>query len=176
MKICSKNLYLRTYVWYNSNISIHVLERSRVMLRARIVPIQASKPNVDRLFACNRESAHVWNVCLQLSKDHYTEHQKWISQSELQKQTKGRFHLHSQSIQAVCHNYVFARDSTYQAIQKGIKTARYPYKNKNHTTTKWPKMDSRCLRTVKSNYPWAFIMGKERNPLWCIPTVYLRDR
>lgn len=135
------------------------------MLRARIVPIQASKPNVDRLFACNRESAHVWNVCLQLSKDHYTEHQKWISQSELQKQTKGRFHLHSQSIQAVCHNYVFARDSTYQAIQKGIKTARYPYKNKNHTNTKWAKDGFKVFENGKIELSMGIHHGKREKPI-----------
>lgn len=29
------------------------------MIRARIVSFQASNPNIDRLFACNRESARV---------------------------------------------------------------------------------------------------------------------
>ncbi|WP_261800526.1 transposase [Paenibacillus sp. PAMC21692] len=94
---------------------------------------------MDRLFACNRESARVWNECLQLSKEHYTTHGKWITRSELQKQTKGRFHLHSQSIQSVCHKYLFARDSANQSVQRGVKTARYPYKNKKHYNTKWAK-------------------------------------
>ncbi len=40
------------------------------MIRAQIVPIQASKSNIDRLFACNRESAQVWNHCLELSKEY----------------------------------------------------------------------------------------------------------
>src|SRR5690606_24282798 len=77
--------------------------------------------------------------CLQLSRNYYLTHGKWISRSEIQKQTKGRFHLHSQSIQAVCHKYLFARDSAYQAVQKGLKTARYPYRTKIHYNTKWAK-------------------------------------
>ncbi|CAM4142434.1 transposase [Paenibacillus alkaliterrae] len=109
------------------------------MIRGQIVPFQASKRDIDRLFDCNRESAQVWNECLQLAKDYYMKHQKWISQSELQKKTKGRFHLHSQSIQAVCHKYVFARTGAYQSVQKGIKTSRYPYKKKDHYNTKWAK-------------------------------------
>jgi putative transposase len=109
------------------------------MIRAKRVSFRASKKELDRLFTCNRESALVWNECLQLSKQYYMDHKKWISKSELQKATKGRFNLHSQSIQAVCHKYLFARDSACQAIQKGIKTARYPYKKKKHYNTKWAK-------------------------------------
>ncbi len=77
------------------------------MIRAQFVRFHASKRDVERLYACNRESAQVWNMCLELAKNHYSEHRKWISQSELQKQTKRQFHLHSQSIQAVCHKYLF---------------------------------------------------------------------
>jgi hypothetical protein len=60
--------------------------------------------------------------------------------------------------------------------RKGSRPLDIPIRIRTIPTPNGPKMDSRCLRTVKSNYPWAFIMGKERNPLWCIPTVYLRDR
>ncbi|CEH31290.1 hypothetical protein AM501_10420 [Aneurinibacillus migulanus] len=107
------------------------------MIRAKKVDFRAFKTDTDRLFACNRESALVWNECLQLTKNYYLEHKKWISKSELQTQTNGKFHLHSQSIQTVCHKYLFARDSSHQAIKKGIKTTRYPYKKKNHYNTKW---------------------------------------
>jgi putative transposase len=135
------------------------------MLRAQIVSIQASNLNVDRLFACNRESALVWNRCLLLSKAHHAEHQQWISKSELQKQTKGKFHLHSQSIQAVCHKYVFARDSTYQAIQKGIKTARYPYKHKHHTNTKWAKDGFKVFENGKIELSMGIHQGRREKPI-----------
>ena len=78
------------------------------MLRGQKVAFRASKADLERLRACNRESARVWNECLRLAKEHFLQHGRWISKSELQKQTKGRFHLHSQSIQAVCHQYLFA--------------------------------------------------------------------
>lgn len=135
------------------------------MIRVQIVYFQASDRNMDRLFACNRESARVWNECLQLSKDHYTTHGKWITRSEIQKQTKGRFHLHSQSIQAVCHKYLFARDSAYQAVQKGVKTARYPYKTKKHYNTKWAKdgfkvADSGTIELSKGNH-----QGRREEPI-----------
>ncbi|WP_144935113.1 RNA-guided endonuclease TnpB family protein [Paenibacillus sp. 32O-W] len=109
------------------------------MIRAQIVRFHASKRDIERLYACNRESARVWNMCLQLAKNYHSEHRKWISQSALQKQTKRQFHLHSQSIQAVCHKYLFAREAAHQAVRKGIKSAKYPYKIKKHYNTKWVK-------------------------------------
>jgi putative transposase len=116
------------------------------VIRAKKVYFSASTSEIDRLFACNRESALVWNQCLQLSKQHYLDHGKWISKSELQKNTKRQFHLHSQSIQAVCHKYLFARDSAHRAIQKGIKSAYYPHRNKTCFNTKWAKMASRFMK------------------------------
>ncbi|WP_214627203.1 RNA-guided endonuclease InsQ/TnpB family protein [Paenibacillus agaridevorans] len=144
------------------------------MIRAQIVHFQASNRNMDRLFACNRESARVWNECLQLSKDHYTAHEKWITRSELQKQTKGRFHLHSQSIQSVCHKYLFARDSAYQAVQQGVKTARYPYKNKKHYNTKWAKDGFKVARNGTLSLSMGNHHGKREEPI-VIHTTGLPD-
>jgi putative transposase len=81
------------------------------MLRGQKVFFRASKADLDRLYACNRESDRVWNECLRLAKEHFLQHGCWITKSELQKQTKRKFHLHSQSIQSVCHKYLFARTS-----------------------------------------------------------------
>jgi putative transposase len=58
------------------------------MIRAKKVLFQTSPYDLDRLFACNRESALIWNKCLHISKEYIQNHQKWISKSELQKATK----------------------------------------------------------------------------------------
>jgi putative transposase len=141
------------------------------MLRAKKVYFCASPSEMDRLFACNRESALVWNQCLQLSRQYYLDNGKWITKSELQKATKGRFHLHSQSIQAVCHKYLFARDSAHQAIQKGIKTARYPYKNKRHYNTKWAKDGFKIHANGKIELSMGIHDGKREKPI----TVYTKN-
>jgi putative transposase len=135
------------------------------VIRAQIVYFQASPRNKDRLFACNRESARAWNECLQAAKDHYKTHGKWISQSELQKQTKGKFHLHSQSIQAVCHKYLFARDAAYQAIKQGMRTARYPYKNKKHYNTKWAKDGFKIAEDGTLSLSMGNHHGKREKPI-----------
>ncbi|WP_254698732.1 hypothetical protein [Parageobacillus sp. VR-IP] len=65
------------------------------MLRGQKVFFQATKVDLDRLYACNRESARVWNECLRLAKEHFLQPGGWITKNELQKQTKRKFHLHS---------------------------------------------------------------------------------
>ncbi|WP_026078530.1 hypothetical protein [Saccharococcus caldoxylosilyticus] len=108
------------------------------MLRSQKVFFRASKADLDRLYACNRESVRVWNECLRLAKEHFLQYGRWITKSELQKQTKRKFHLHSQSIQTVCHQYLFARQAAHHALQQG-HPARYPYKKKKYFPTKWAK-------------------------------------
>ncbi|MGG3990094.1 transposase, partial [Bacillus smithii] len=91
------------------------------MYRGQRVYFSASNGTIQQLMECNRISAQIWNDCLTEARNYYLTHQKWIGKSQLQKRLKGKYHLHSQSIQAVAHKYLFARDST---IQKGIKTAK----------------------------------------------------
>ena len=108
------------------------------MYRTLKTRFRAKKEVMDKLFECNRISAEVWNECLRLVKEHHLEKGKWITKTELQKATKGRFPIHSQSIQAVVHKYIFARDGAKEARKKGEKI-KYPYKKKKHFNTKWAK-------------------------------------
>lgn len=107
------------------------------MIRCVKTAFQTSKADLERLFACNRISADIWNQCLILAKNYSLEHNgKWIGKTELQAALKNQYPLHSQSVQAVCHKYLFARDSAKQAKNQGLKT-KYPYKRKKHFNTKW---------------------------------------
>ncbi|MCG7333652.1 transposase, partial [Sporosarcina sp. ACRSM] len=106
------------------------------MIRCMKTSFRASKETIDRLFECNRVSGEVWNRCLDLAKETHLKTGKWITKSELQKGTKGTFPIHSQSVQAVCHKYLFARDSARKARKAGHPN-KYPYKRKNHFNTKW---------------------------------------
>lgn len=135
------------------------------MIRAKRVYIRAAVAELDRLFACNRESATVWNHCLVLSKEHYLSTRKWISKSILQKETKGLYHLHSQSIQAVTHKYVFARDATKAAIESGVKTAKYPYKQKQHFSTKWVRDGFKVNANGKIELSMGIHNGKREKPI-----------
>jgi putative transposase len=135
------------------------------MLRGQKVFFRASKADLERLYACNRESALVWNECLRLAKEHFLQYGRWITKSELQKQTKGKFHLHSQSIQAVCHKYVFARQSAHHAIQQGLSTVRYPYKKKKYFNTKWAKDGFTIHENGKIELSMGIHNGKREKPI-----------
>ncbi|MFZ3170665.1 MAG: transposase [Carboxydocellales bacterium] len=109
------------------------------MMRVIKSTFRTSKTDLERLFACNRESANVWNDCLAYAKDCHKQTGKWISKKELQALTKGRYHLHSQSIQSVQERYILARDNAWKAKQAGHEQIRYPYKTKRHYPTRWKK-------------------------------------
>ncbi|WP_240416153.1 hypothetical protein [Paenibacillus periandrae] len=74
------------------------------MIRCIKTEFRTTKENLNRLFACNRISAEIWNECLTHARNYASQHEgKWISQSQLQSELKGQFPLHSQSVQAVQH-------------------------------------------------------------------------
>ena len=97
----------------------------------------ASKEDADKLFACNRISAMIWNDVLKIAKNYSLANGgKWIGQTNLQKQIKNKYPMHSQSVQSVAHRYLFARDSAHAAILKGFKN-KYPWRHKKNYNTKW---------------------------------------
>jgi putative transposase len=74
--------------------------------------------------------------------------------------------LHSQSIQAVCHKYLFARDSSHQTIKKGsTTTTRYPYKKKKHYNTKCVKDGFKIHENGKIELSMGIHNGKREKPI-----------
>lgn len=89
------------------------------------------KPALD---ACNKASAEVWNLCLLKAKDHHLATGKWTGKTQLQTETKQAVALHSQSIQAVAHKYLNARQGAKEAKTAGRNDVRYPYKENAWST------------------------------------------
>jgi putative transposase len=84
------------------------------------------------------ESAKVWSACRDALKVAMTERGKWPNRDSLQKLTKGRFGLHSQSTQMVCHAFLANVDTARQLRQSGRSEIRYPYKDKLFYPLYWP--------------------------------------
>lgn len=92
----------------------------------------ASPDNIDRLFACNRVSAMVWNKTLEKAREYAkTNDGKWASKQYLREKVKNIYPLHSQSIQEVVQRYVDARDAAHAARLKGYKN-KYPWRTKKN--------------------------------------------
>ncbi|MCU6710963.1 transposase [Paenibacillus sp. J5C_2022] len=68
-------------------------------------------------------------------------------------------------LQAVCHKYLFARDSAHQSVRKGIRTVRYPYKTKNHYNTKWAKDGFKISSNGKMELSMGIHGGKREKPI-----------
>ena len=82
------------------------------MYRTLKVPFRTSKHTIKTLFDIHRLGG------------------KWITQTDLQKELKGLYPLHSQTIQAVAHKFLAAREGTKEARLKGFKQIKFPWKYK----------------------------------------------
>lgn len=107
------------------------------MYRTVKTAFRASKKTLDMLFKTNEICGQIWNDCVELSRYYYRLKGKNITKTELQKELKKKYPVHSQTIQAVSHKYIDACESTYELRKKGYHKARFPYKKKNHFNAKW---------------------------------------
>ncbi len=120
-----------------------------------------SSTQFRRLREAQMEAAQVWNSCMETHKAARLSHEKWPERNELQKATKGRFALHSQSVQMVVHAFLANVDTTRQLRQTHpTMNMRYPYKTKRFYPVSWPAQAvSREPRRV------VLPMGKGRTSL-----------
>ncbi len=107
----------------------------------RIYPLKnLSQTQFQRLRDAQMEAAQVWNVCMQIHKDARLQHTSWPGRNKLQKATKGRFALHSQSVQMVVHAFLANVDTTRQLRQTHPQMQmRYPYHEKRFYPVSWPE-------------------------------------
>lgn len=109
------------------------------MIKACKIKFHATKQVINKLFKCNRISGQIWNDTLALARDYNKQHGKWITRNELHRASKGKYPIHSQSIQAVYEKYLQARENARKARLEGHSHIRYPYKQKKHFNTTWKK-------------------------------------
>lgn len=100
------------------------------MKRAIKSRFKCSREDLNRLFACNRISALVWNKILELQRERFR------SKGDLQKMLKGLYPINSQSVQAVTDKYCAACLAAKSARDNGL-TAKYPWRRKRNFPTTW---------------------------------------
>src|SRR5579864_6448384 len=93
----------------------------------------------QRLKAAQTEAAQVWNACCERHKEARATRSKWPGQNDLQQATKGRFALHSQSVQMIVHAFLATIDATRQLRTTHPKMCmKYPWKTKRFYPVHWP--------------------------------------
>src|SRR6266571_7266180 len=86
-----------------------------------------------------QEAAQVWNCCMEIHKQTRMTHAKWPGRNALQKATKGRFALHSQSVQMIVHAFLANIDTTRQLRQSHPQMKmKYPWRTKRFYPVSWP--------------------------------------
>jgi putative transposase len=84
-------------------------------------------------------AAQVWNVCVDLHKQARMEHVTWPNQHDLHQATKGRFALHSQSVQAVFRACLGTIETTRKLRQEHPQMRmKYPWRQKRFYPVHWP--------------------------------------
>ncbi|CAL1241968.1 hypothetical protein [Candidatus Methylocalor cossyra] len=84
------------------------------------------------------EAARVWTACRDLHLQVRRDKTPWPNRDALQKATKARFALHSQSIQMVAHAFLAAVQATRENRRNGRAEIRYPYRDKRFFPLLWP--------------------------------------
>ena len=114
--------------------------REVVMHTVRIYRLNdLSSTLFQRLKAAQMEAAGVWNACCDLHKVARTTRSAWPEQSDLQQATKGRFALHSQSVQMVVHAFLANVETTRKLRATHPKMRmKYPWKTKRFYPVHWP--------------------------------------
>src|ERR1700759_2202792 len=88
-----------------------------------------------------QEAGRVWTECVGLHVDCRQSGQDWPDRKTLQAFTKGRFNLHSQTVQMICHQVLANVDATRQRRKSEPQSRewlRYPYKDKAFFPLSWP--------------------------------------
>ena len=84
----------------------------------KIIPLTDLSPTQWGAFRdAQKESAKIWMICMNLHGEARKNHCKWPSKVDLQRATKGKAKLHSQSIQMVCHAFL-ANVETAKKLRK----------------------------------------------------------
>ncbi len=99
-----------------------------------------SRTLFGRLKVAQMEAAQAWNLCMHTHKAARQAHAKWPGRNELQKATKARFALHSQSVQMVGHAFLANVETTRQ-LRKTHPQMRmkYPWRTKRFYPVCWPR-------------------------------------
>ncbi|HEX6481469.1 MAG TPA: transposase [Ktedonobacteraceae bacterium] len=133
------------------------------MKTVRVYQLDHLSPTLfQRLRQAQMEAAQAWNLCMETHKAARFTHAPWPTHNDLHHHlTKGRFALHSQSVQAVFRTFL-ANIQTTGKLRKehpGMKM-KYPWRTKRFYPVHWPTQ-AVCKEKGRVILP----MGRGRRPL-----------
>jgi putative transposase len=109
------------------------------MKTMRVYQLHPSPMLFRRLKAAQMEAAAVWNLCMEAHKAARLARAPWPGQHDLHQATKGRFALHSQSVQAVFRAFLGTIETTrkIRGAHPEMKM-KFPWRTKRFYPVHWP--------------------------------------
>jgi putative transposase len=117
------------------------------------------KKTITSLREGQMEAAKVWNYCVKEQLKCFKTEREWPTRSHLQKETKGLYMLHSQTVQMICKLFIGCIEQTRKNKKKD-KNRKYPHKEKNFFSLLWTDQ-AMCIKGKKVILP----MGRGRASL-----------
>ena len=86
-----------------------------------------------------REAARCWNAIVNLHRLIYSKYDVWLTGGQLKEFFKGRYQMHSQSVQALVELYEETCQRTNELRKNGAASWRYPWRKKYYFAVTWKK-------------------------------------
>ena len=110
------------------------------MIQVCLIPLtDLPQATWDAAWAGAIESGRIWDDCKAMFQRAMTERKRWPTWAQLRAATKGKYALHSQTVQAVakCVQTTFANTRLLRRTHPEMRM-RYPYHSKHHYALLWP--------------------------------------
>lgn len=121
--------------------------------------IKLSPSNWVKAREARLETGRLWTRMVKVHRRCRKYHQPWPTQSKYEKHYKGKFDLHSQTVQAIIGKFFSNIETTKTNRKNGLK-ASYPWRERKYYNPVW-KGQSVRLKGKNLTLP----MGKGRSPL-----------
>lgn len=109
------------------------------MKTVRVYRVKPTPPLLGQYRAAQQEAAAVWNLCMETHKATRLFHSPWPAQHELHQLTRGRFALHSQSVQAIFRAFLGTIETTKKLRREHPEMKmKYPWQTKCFYPVHWP--------------------------------------
>ena len=139
------------------------------MIKTNRVKLKLNKAQFDLVREKQIECANCWNDIVAISKEYYLENKKWIAKYDIQKIVKGKYNLHSQTIQAITDKFDANRKTISELRKNGDKKAKYPYKTKKFYVI--PLKNSAINTNFKGNLKLTISKGRYLELDFNVPNI-----
>jgi len=123
-------------------------------------PVYLTPEQTSLARTLQREAAKAWNATCTVHRMVYARHHCWLDEGAMKAFVKGKYGIHSQSIQAVVETYFECCERTKALHEQGHTDWRYPHRKKYFFTVTW-----KPLGITHKGQTLTLSNGRGREPL-----------